>query len=148
MGLPAEAIWRAIARLGGKNGWLYLDWLWRLRGLLDRLLGGPGMRGRPDGEALRLGSIVDFYTVDILEPGRCLRLRADLKAPGLGWMEWRVAPRAEGGARLAQTAYFAPKGLAGFAYWYLLGRMHRAVFAGMLRRIGEEAGIIRGMEKD
>ena len=145
--LPAEAIWRAIARLGGKNGWLYLDWLWRLRGLLDRLLGGPGMRGRPDGDELRLGSIVDFYTVDILEPGRCLRLRAELKAPGLGWMEWRVIPRAEGGARLAQTAYFAPKGLAGFMYWYLLGPMHRAVFAGLLRRIGEAGGLSTNLHK-
>ena len=140
--LPAEAVWWAIAGLGGKNGWLYLNGLWRLRGLLDRLLGGPGMRGRPDGADLRLGSIIDYYTVDALEPGRCLRLRADLKAPGLGWMEWRVVPRAEGGVTLAQTAYFAPKGLAGFMYWYLLGPVHRLVFAGLLRRIGE-AGAAR-----
>ena len=137
--LPAEAAWRAIAGLGGKRGWLYLDWLWRLRGLLDRLLGGPGMRGRPDGAELQLGSIVDFYTVDALEPGRRLRLRAELKAPGLGWMEWRVMPRPEGGATLSQTAYFAPKGLGGFAYWYLLGPVHRAVFAGLITRIARKA---------
>jgi uncharacterized protein YbjT (DUF2867 family) len=135
--LPAEAVYAAIAGLGGKRGWLYLDWLWTLRGWLDRLLGGPGMRGRPDGNELRLGSLIDFYTVDALEPGRLLRLRAELKAPGLGWMEWRVTPRAEGGATLAQTAYFAPKGLGGFAYWYLLAPLHRAVFGGLVRRIGE-----------
>jgi uncharacterized protein YbjT (DUF2867 family) len=135
--LPVEAAWQAICGLGGKRGWLYLDWLWWLRGLLDRLLGGPGMRGRPDGAELRLGSVIDFYTVEALEPGRVLRLRADLKAPGLGWMEWRVTPRPEGGVRLAQTAYFAPKGLAGFGYWYLLGPLHRAVFGGLIRRIGE-----------
>ena len=137
--LPAEAVWRAVARLGGKRGWLYLDGLWRLRSLLDRLLGGPGMRGRPDGEVLHLGSLVDFYTVDALEPGRYLRLRADLKAPGLGWMEWRVTPRPEGGTTLVQTAYFAPKGLPGFAYWYLLGPVHRMVFGGLIRRLARKA---------
>ncbi len=146
-GEPAEPVYQAIAGLGGKNGWPYLDWLWTLRGWIDRLLGGPGMRGRPDGDDLRLGSIVDFYTVDALDPGRYLRLRAELKAPGLGWMEWRVRPREEGGVTLVQTAYFAPKGLAGFAYWYLLAPVHRVVFGGLIRRIGEAGRVNGGGER-
>jgi uncharacterized protein YbjT (DUF2867 family) len=139
LGLPAAAVYAAIAGLGGKNGWLYLDWLWMLRGWLNRMLGGPGMRGRPDGDDLRLGSVVDYYTVDALDPGRTLRLRADLKAPGLGWMEWRVSPRPAGGVILSQTAYFAPKGLAGFLYWHLLAPVHRLVFAGLMRRLARKA---------
>jgi uncharacterized protein YbjT (DUF2867 family) len=139
LALPAEAVYRAIAGLGGRGGWLYLNGLWTLRGWLDRLLGGPGMRGRPDGDDLRLGSIVDYYTVDAIEPDRRLRLRADLKAPGLGWMEWRVTPRPEGGVTLAQTAFFAPKGLPGFLYWHLLSPLHRLVFAGLITRLARKA---------
>ena len=137
--LPAEAVFTAVTRLGGKRGWLYLDGLWRLRGWLDRFIGGPGMRGRKDANQLEVGDNVDFYTVDAIDLNRYLRLRADLKAPGMGWMEWRVVPQAAGGVRLVQTAYFAPKGLGGFVYWYLLAPVHRLVFRGLLLRLGEAA---------
>lgn len=137
--LPQEAVYRAFSRLGGRNGWLYLNWLWTLRGMVDRLLGGPGMRGRIDPDHLQVGDAVDFYTVDALQPLQMLRLRADLKAPGAGWMEWRVDPRPEGGVTLSQTAYFTPRGLPGYLYWYLLSPIHRLVFAGLIKRIAWKA---------
>jgi uncharacterized protein YbjT (DUF2867 family) len=137
--LPAEVVYQTITGLGGRGGWLYLNGLWRLRGWLDRLVGGPGMRGRLPGDTLKSGDVVDFYTVDALEAGRRLHLRADLKAPGLGWMEWRVRPREAGGVTLTQTACFAPKGLPGFLYHYLLSPMHRLVYAGLLRGIARRA---------
>lgn len=133
-----EAVYRSFARLGGTGGWLYLDTLWRLRGFLDRLAGGPGMRGRP-GDDLAVGDVVDFYRVEVLEPGRRLRLWAELKAPGLGWMEWRVRPDGSGACLFSQTAYFAPKGLGGYLYWYLLYPVHHLVFAGLFRAIGRRA---------
>jgi uncharacterized protein YbjT (DUF2867 family) len=129
---PPEAVFSVLAGLGGRGGWLYADMLWRLRGGIDRLIDGPGMRGRP--ETLAVDAVVDFYRVEILEPGKCLRLRAELKAPGLGWMEWRVLPDAQS-TRLVQIAWFAPRGLPGFLYWYLLAPIHRFVFAGLLKRI-------------
>jgi len=137
--LPQDAVYRAISRLGGKAGWLYLNGLWKLRGWLDRLLGGPGMRGRAVEDRLELGDVVDYYTVDALLPGQMLRLRADLRAPGLGWMEWQVHPNPAGGVTLSQTAYFAPKGLPGYLYWYLLAPVHRLVFAGLIRRLARRA---------
>ncbi len=138
--LKPEFVYRAFSGLGGKRGWLYLNKLWQLRGLLDKLLGGPGMRGRQDENELRVGVIVDFYRVEALEPGRMLRLRADLKSPGTGWMEWRLRPQPEGGVLLTQIAFFAPKGITGFLYWYLLYPLHRLVFAGLLRAIARRAG--------
>jgi hypothetical protein len=134
-----EAVYLACIRLGGKRGWLYLDWLWKLRGLLDQLIGGPGLRGRQDDDKLSEDQVVDFYQVEALEPGQLVRLRAELKAPGEGWMEWEVKPQPEGGALLTQTAYFAPKGVPGFLYWYLLYPVHRFVFAGLIKEIARRA---------
>lgn len=142
--LPPEAVYRAFTRLGGRGGWLYLNGLWRLRGWLDRLLGGPGMRGRVDKDQLEVGDALDFYTVEALQPGRLLRLRADLVAPGQGWMEWRAQPNQAGGVTLTQTAYFAPKGLAGFLYHYLLSPLHNLVYAGLIRRLARQAEELTG----
>jgi uncharacterized protein YbjT (DUF2867 family) len=136
---PPEVVYRIIVALGGLRGWLYLDWLWNLRGWVDRLLGGPGMRGRRDPETLYPGEAVDFYRVEALEPGHMLRLRSELVAPGEGWMEWRVESR-EDGSWLCQTAFFAPKGLPGFLYWYLLYPFHASVFAGLAKAIARCAG--------
>jgi len=141
--LLPEAVYQAFTGLGGKRGWMYLNGVWQLRGWLDQLFGGPGMRGRKDEDRLEVGAIVDFYTVETLEPGRMMCLRADLIAPGAGWMEWRVKPCDEGGVTLSQTAYFAPKGLTGFLYWYLLSPIHRLVFAGLLKRIARQADKIQ-----
>jgi uncharacterized protein YbjT (DUF2867 family) len=137
--LKPEVVYSTFIGLGGKRGWLYLNKLWQLRGWLDRLLGGPGMRGRQDDNELQPGAIVDFYRVDALEPGRMLRLRSDLKAPGAGWMEWRVLPQSEGNVLLLQTAFFAPKGITGFLYWYLFYPLHRLIFAGLLKAIAHRA---------
>jgi uncharacterized protein YbjT (DUF2867 family) len=137
--LKPEAIYRAFSGLGGKRGWLYLNKLWQLRGLVDRWLGGPGMRGRRDDDELQVGAIIDFYHVETLEPDCMLRLRADLISPGVGWMEWRAWPRPEGGSLLLQTAFFAPKGITGFLYWYLFFPFHYLIFAGLLKAVARRA---------
>ncbi len=137
--VPPEAAFQAVAALGGKQGWLYLNWLWRLRGFFDRLAGGPGLRGRVTDRPLKVGDVVDFYRVELLEPGARLRLIAELKAPGTGWMEWRIVPEPGGGSTVIQIAYFAPKGLAGYSYWYLLLPMHRLVFSGLIKAIARRA---------
>jgi uncharacterized protein YbjT (DUF2867 family) len=134
-----EGLYRVISRLGGKNGWIYLDGLWKFRGIIDRLLGGPGLRGRSSPGNFSLGDVLDFYMVEALIPGRLLRLRAELKAPGLGWMEWRMEPMGTGDTRLTQTAFFAPRGLPGFIYWYSLWLVHTLVFSGLIRGIDRQA---------
>ena len=135
---PAAA-YRAVAGLGGRHGWLYLDILWKLRGSIDRLVGGPGLRGRSAGDDLIEGDVLDFYRVEALKRDRLVRLRAELKAPGQGWMEWRIQPNPEGDVSLSQIAYFAPKGLPGFLYWYLLLPFHRLVFVGLLKALTRRA---------
>jgi uncharacterized protein YbjT (DUF2867 family) len=124
-----------IRRVGGTTGWYYGNWLWRLRGFLDLLVGGVGMRrGRRDPDALRVGDVLDFWRVEVFEPDRRLRLLAEMKLPGRAWLEFEV----EGDDRtslIRQTAVFDPLGLSGLLYWYLLYPVHRLVFAGMLRGI-------------
>jgi uncharacterized protein YbjT (DUF2867 family) len=134
-----DAVYRTIIGLGGKRGWLYMNWLWKLRGLLDAFIGGPGLRGRREESALIQGDDLDFYCVEVLEPGQRLRLKADLKAPGLGWMEWLITGSAEGDMVLTQIAYFAPRGLPGFLYWYILLPVHHLVFKGLLKAIVRQA---------
>ncbi len=135
-----EAVQRVLASMGGDHGWPYANWLWQLRGRLDRLFGGPGLRGRaplaPDssptgrGDGVREGDILDYYRVESFEPNCLLRLYAELRAPGEGWMEWRTD-----GTILTQTAFFAPRGFGGFLYWYLLYPFHALVFRGLIRAI-------------
>jgi uncharacterized protein YbjT (DUF2867 family) len=137
-----EAAYRAVTGLGGRRGWLYLNGLWKLRGFFDRLVGGPGLRGRRTNDDLIEGDLLDFYRVEALERDCLVRLRAEVKAPGLGWMEWRVQPQPDGAVLLTQIAYFAPKGAAGFLYWYLLLPVHRLVFAGLLKALARRAGDI------
>ena len=134
-----EASFRAIICLGGKRGWLYMNWLWKFRGFLDRVVGGPGLRGRREEDALVEGEILDFYRVEVLEPDKRLLLKSELKAPGLGWMEWRLDRQAEGDVIITQVAYFAPRGLAGFLYWYILLPVHHKVFTGLLRALARQA---------
>jgi uncharacterized protein YbjT (DUF2867 family) len=138
-----DALYRLLTTLGGRNGWLYLDGLWKLRGFFDRLLGGPGLRGRPAAPDLAEGDVLDFYRVEALVPDRLVRLRAELKAPGLGWMEWHIRPQPAGSLSLIQIAYFAPKGVPGFLYWYLLLPLHRLVFAGLMQAIARRAAAIQ-----
>ena len=137
-----EEVYRYLIQLGGRQGWLFFNGAWKLRGALDRLLGGPGMRGRPGGEHdPRPGDVVDFYRVEAAEPGRLYRLRSELKAPGQAWMEWRADPRGSAGCALTQTAWFAPYGVPGFLYWYLLSPIHRFVFSGLIRSLARQAAL-------
>jgi uncharacterized protein YbjT (DUF2867 family) len=133
--LPTAA-YRVFSSLGGQTGWLYFDWAWRIRGVMDRLVGGVGLRrGRRDPEDVRVGDAIDFWRVEAVEPGRLLRLRAEMKVPGRAWLQFEAEPYKEGHTLLTQTAYFAPKGLSGLAYWYLLYPIHRIIFSGMIERI-------------
>ncbi len=135
---PAAAF-APIRRIGGRTGWYWGDWLWRVRGWLDLAAGGAGMRrGRPDDDTLCLGDTIDCWRVEAYEPDRRLRLAAELKLPGRAWLEFEVQP-AGAGSTIRQTAVFDPIGLAGLAYWYGIMPVHRLVFAGMLRGIARAA---------
>jgi uncharacterized protein YbjT (DUF2867 family) len=137
--LRPDAAFRPIARIGGAAGWYYGNFLWRLRGLVDLAVGGPGLRrGRRDPEAVRVGDTLDFWRVEAIEPGRLLRLAAEMRLPGRAWLQFEVTP-AGGGSLIRQTALFDPVGLAGLLYWYGLWGIHQLVFAGMLRRIARAA---------
>ncbi len=139
--LPVEPgrVFQTLTRIGGRTGWYAFDWLWRLRGAVDRMLGGPGMRrGRRHPEALALGDAIDFWRVVALEPERRLVLEADTKLPGRATLEWTVA-REPGGTRLRQLSRFEPDGLLGRAYWYGVLPLHKVVFGGMLRGIAQTA---------
>lgn len=132
---PPERAFAPIARIGGNTGWYYADSIWRLRGWLDLLVGGVGMRrGRRDPERVWVGETLDFWRVEACEPGRRLRLAAEMKVPGRAWLEFEVVPD-ETGSTIHQTAIFDPIGLAGLLYWYALVPMHGLIFGGMLREI-------------
>jgi uncharacterized protein YbjT (DUF2867 family) len=133
---PPESAFAAFSRLGGETGWLYATWLWRIRGAFDRLAGGVGMRrGRRDPVDLRVGDALDFWRVEAVEPGRLLRLRAEMKVPGRAWLQFEALPRDPSGSRLVQTAFFAPRGLLGLLYWYGLYPIHALIFSGLVRRL-------------
>lgn len=135
---PAE-VFAAVERIGGARGWYFATWLWVLRGWLDLLLGGVGMRrGRRDPEHLRAGDALDCWRVESVQPGERLRLAAEMKLPGRAWLEFEVQPEGNG-ARLRQTATFDPLGLSGLAYWYGVWPLHQLVFAGMLRGLARAA---------
>jgi hypothetical protein len=131
---PSEAF-APVRRIGGDTGWYYGNWLWRLRGFLDLLVGGVGVRrGRRDPENLVPGDALDFWRVEAIEPDRLLRLAAEMKLPGRAWLQFEVERDAEG-SLLRQTALFDPFGLFGLVYWYALYPLHQLVFAGMLKGI-------------
>jgi hypothetical protein len=130
-----------IHRIGGTRGWYYANWLWHLRGRLDRLVGGTGLRrGRRDPETLRVGDPVDCWRVEAIEPDRRLRLAAEMKLPGHAWLEFEVTGDATGSV-IRQTATFDPVGLLGRAYWYSVFPLHQFVFAGMLQGIAAKGQI-------
>ncbi len=131
---PAAAF-APIRRIGGRQGWYYGNGLWRLRGWLDLLLGGVGLRrGRVDPEHLRVGDVLDCWRVEAFEPDHRLRLSAEMRLPGRAWLEFEVRPDGTG-SRVHQTASFDPVGLLGLAYWYGIWPLHQLVFEGMLRNL-------------
>jgi hypothetical protein len=133
-------VYRTFTGLGGKRGWLYANWAWRLRGLFDRLIGGVGLRrGRRHPNDVRVGDALDFWRVEAVEPDRLLRLRAEMKVPGDAWLHFDAKPHAEEETLLVQSAFFAPRGLSGFLYWYLLYPIHGLIFSGMIRNLARSA---------
>lgn len=137
----AAAVFQACCRIGGDHGWYATDWLWRLRGMLDRLLGGPGLRrGRRDQMRLLVGDAVDFWRVVAVEKDRCLELAAEMRLPGQARIEWTIEPIGDGHqSRLVQTARFRPHGLWGLVYWYSVAALHNLVFPRMVRGIARAA---------
>ncbi|MFY9780878.1 MAG: SDR family oxidoreductase [Candidatus Baltobacteraceae bacterium] len=137
---PAAALFRTFTSLGGKRGWLFADALWELRGLLDLLAGGVGTRrGRRSATELRIGDAVDFWRVEAYEPDRLLRLRAEMRLPGSGWLQFEALPNPDGTSTLRQTAFFDPHGVLGYLYWFAVLPFHEFVFGNMSRRIAREA---------
>ena len=140
--VSSEAVYRSFARLGGDCGWLCMDWAWQLRGMIDRLCGGVGMRrGRRDPANVRVGDALDFWRVEAVEPNHSIRLRAEMKVPGRAWLEFRAFAQADGKTLLTQTAFFEPKGLSGLLYWYVLYPVHSLIFSGLIRKIADSAPI-------
>jgi uncharacterized protein YbjT (DUF2867 family) len=143
---PAQ-VFDVICTLGGKEGWPAGNALWQLRGLMDRMVGGIGMRrGRRHPRNLRVGDHVDFWRVETLEPPHLMRLRAEMKLPGRAWLQFEVLPDAEG-ARVEQTAFFEPHGIAGYLYWYSVLPFHGFVFPSLIttvKRRAEAAGETSG----
>jgi uncharacterized protein YbjT (DUF2867 family) len=138
--LPPAPVFCAYTGLGGERGWLYLNWTWEIRGWMDKLVGGVGLRrGRRHPDDIRVGESLDFWRVEAVEPDRLLRLRAEMKVPGKAWLEFQSVPQAGGKTLLTQTAYFAAHGLAGFLYWYLLYPIHGFIFSGLIRKVADRA---------
>ncbi|MCX4405484.1 MULTISPECIES: SDR family oxidoreductase [unclassified Streptomyces] len=137
---PPGALWRVIEGIGGENGWYSFPSAWALRGRLDRLVGGVGLRrGRRDAARLRVGDSLDFWRVEDIEPGHLLRLRAEMRLPGLAWLELYAEAGAGGRSRYRQRALFHPHGLLGQAYWWSISPFHALVFGGMARNIAKAA---------
>ena len=137
---PDWAVFRAVCRLGGAHGWYRADWLWMIRGWLDLLVGGPGLRrGRRHPDEVGYGEALDFWRVVEVEQDRKLALRAEMKLPGEAVLDFQIEPGPRGDCVLQQRALFRPRGLFGLAYWYAVAPFHHIVFGGMLKGIQEEA---------
>lgn len=134
------AMWQAVECIGGPTGWYSARLLWEVRGLLDRLVGGVGLRrGRRDPNHLKIGDAVDFWRVEERVPPVLLRLRAEMRMPGRAWLEFRIEPTASGGSRLSQRAVYWPRSFAGHAYWWSVAPFHAFVFPPMVRHIAQRA---------
>jgi len=130
-----EKVWARVESIGGKNGYSTASWAWELRGLMDRMVGGVGLRrGRRDPNHLQVGDAVDFWRVEARNENLLLRLRAEMKMPGKAWLEFGLAKdEVTGGTILTQVAIYAPKGLAGHLYWWAVWPMHGLVFPSMAK---------------
>jgi hypothetical protein len=133
---PVDALWQVIEGVGGENGWYSFPLAWSVRGWLDRLVGGVGLRrGRRDRNRLLVGEALDWWRVEEIVPGELLRLRAEMKVPGRAWLEMCASPGPDGTSVYRQRAVFLPRGLGGHAYWASVVPFHGIVFAGMARNI-------------
>lgn len=139
--VSAARCWPAVVGIGGKTGWYYADWLWSLRGAIDRLLGGPGLdRGRRNPAGIQPGDALDFWRVLVAEPNHRLKLVAEMKLPGEAVLELTLEEHSDGTTEIRQYARFKPQGLLGLLYWYSVLPFHNLVFAGMLRGIARASG--------
>jgi hypothetical protein len=135
----ADDLYWAVSRIGGDVGYYAVDWAWWIRGVMDQLVGGPGLRrGRRHATELRPGESLDFWRVVTVEPGRKLELVAEMRLPGEGWLRFEVEPTATG-STMRQTASFAPRGLWGRLYWVAMSPFHATIFQGMARSIARQA---------
>jgi hypothetical protein len=142
-------LWERILSIGGESGWLYANWLWRLRGALDRLVGGSGLRrGRRDPKALRVGDALDFWRVLEVEPPNRLKLLAEMRFPGEAYLEFQLRSLGQDLMEIRQLSKFVPHGLAGIVYWYGLAPAHKLIFRGLLRNLARSTGreIMQGPE--
>lgn len=143
-----DAVWYAIVSIGGKTGWYHADWLWELRGFLDRIFGGVGIRrGRRHPHELRVGDALDFWRVADLREKEKLVLAAEMKLPGKASLEFLIEKTDQGQVLVKQTARFRPKGLLGILYWYLVAPFHRFIFPGMLRSLVRHAETLKRPKK-
>ena len=137
---PPAVAFQTFTGLGGDRGWLYGNWVWRLRGIFDRMVGGVGFRrGRRNRDEVRVGDAIDFWRVEAVEQDRLLLLRAEMKVPGRAWLQFEAEPTDGEGSQLIQTAFFAPKGLFGLVYWYALYPIHGLIFSGLIRKLAQRA---------
>jgi uncharacterized protein YbjT (DUF2867 family) len=138
------ALYKVFTGIGGKRGWFAFNWAWEIRGLMDKLIGGVGLRrGRRDPDDLRVGDALDFWRVEEVEADSSLRLRAEMKVPGKAWLQFQATGRDDGQTLLSQTAFFAPKGLFGWVYWYALYPFHGFIFSGLIDQIVERAAALQ-----
>ncbi len=144
-----QTVYRVLTGIGADRGWYFANWSWRLRGMLDRLLGGAGLRrGRRHPDELRVGDAVDFWRVEALETDRLVRLRAEMKLPGSAWLQFEIEGADGGTAHLVQTAVFQPRGLAGLFYWYALYPFHAWIFGGLIEAIARRAESLASSDAD
>lgn len=135
-----EDLYAVVSGIGGDRGWYGFGWLWRVRGLVDKLTGGVGMRrGRRHPDDLRPGDPLDFWRVEVAERPREVRLKAEMRLPGTGWLDWRIEPLPGGGSALRQLAMFAPRGLVGRAYWLAVTPFHHLIFGRLARSLAAAA---------
>lgn len=133
-------MFKTISTLGGENGWLVFEWARKLRGILDRLVGGMGFhRGRRSATEPRVADALDFWRVEAIGENELLKLRAEMKVAGRAWLEFQVKDEGGGMTKLTQSVYLAPKGLFGLFYWYGLYPIHSLIFSSMIEYIGREA---------
>lgn len=137
-----ESVWEAIVGIGGDTGWYHANWLWRLRGWLDRMVGGVGLRrGRRDADELQVGDALDFWRVERLDPPYHLKLVAEMKLPGEATLDFKISTNdSDDTVQLDQIARFRPSGVMGLLYWYIVLPLHAFVFSGMLESIAEQSG--------
>jgi len=136
-------VFSTISGIGGRRGWYAANWLWSVRGWMDRAVGGIGLRrGRRHPDQLRVGDALDFWRVEAYQPPTLLRLRAEMRLPGEAWLEWRIEPNDDGqpGCTLHQRALFHPRGLWGRLYWYSVLPFHALIFGRLCQALADAAG--------